>query len=339
MPSKAVYNELLSSGINVDRCLFSRYDSLETEDDLLQLFNVLKSVKDSKGHSAIFTANSVVANPDFEAIEASGFQEYSYEAVASTYLKYDGCKDSLETVLQGINDGVWMPQLHGREHLNVIRWMNALRVNDEMTRLCFSQHHFSLTKAASPKVKARYMDAFGNVGDDSLRIESNIIREAAALFEQIYGFKSKSFIAPCYIWRLELEQVLKEAGVEYLQGLPIQQIPVSADPLQCKSRFHYLGQRNSSGQRYLVRNAFFEPYKGGSSNGVEDCLERISIAFKCHKPAIVSTHRLNYIGTLDKDYRDKNLDKLQLLLTKIVQRWPDVEFLSSNQLGDIIANG
>jgi hypothetical protein len=34
-------------------------------------------------------------------------------------------------------------------------------------------------------------------------------------------------------------------------------------------------------------------------------MERINIAFKCGKPAIIGTHRINFEGRLDLEKRDK----------------------------------
>ena len=338
MPSKDVYNQLLRDGYNVDRDLFSRYDSLERSEDLAALFDVLQSFKDINGRPAVITADSVVANPDFDKIEANGFSTYSYELTTDTYKHQPGCENSKDLIKQGMAVGVWHPQLHGREHLNVIRWIKALQEGDEIARLCFAQRHFSLTKDASPKVKARYMDAFANASPDTLEEETAILQEATDLFEKMYGYRSMSFISPCYIWKKELEPVMKDCGLDYLQGLPLQQIPFSDDPIKCKTKYHYLGQKNRYGQRYLIRNAFFEPYKGGNVNSVDDCLNRVSLAFKCHKPAVISSHRLNFIGALDTDYRDKNLKQFKRLLTQIIKNWPDVEFMSSDQLGHLIDN-
>ena len=241
---------------------------------------------------------------------------------------------ALFEVLHSVKDKNGNPQLHGREHLNVMRWMRALQEGDEIARLCFGQRHFSLTKKASPKVKARYMDAFANAS--LFAEEAKIVEEACNIFDQMYGYRSKSFIAPCYIWKKELEFVLKANGINYLQGLSLQQIPVSDEPLKCKTKYHYLGQKNKHGQLYLIRNAFFEPYKGGAENGVDECLGRVALAFKCHKPTVISSHRLNYIGALDTEFRDKNLKQFKTLLSTIKENWPDVEFMSSDQLGDLI---
>lgn len=334
MPSKQVYEKLLKQGYRVDRCHFSHYDSLETEDDLVCLFEVLDSVRDSNNKPAVLTANCVVANPDFDKIEAYGFQEYYYESVLKTYKRQPGCSNCYNLTLEGINSGVWMPQSHGREHLNSIRWMKALQVNDGIAKLCFNDRHFSLTTIVSPKVKARYMDAFANADPATLSEEQIIVIEALDQFEHLYGFRSESFIAPCYIWRSELEKTLHENGVKFLQGLAYQQIPISDEPIKCKSKYHKLGEYNQYGQIYLTRNAFFEPYKGG--DWVGECMHRIDVAFKCFRPAIISSHRLNFIGAIETINRDNHLIELKILLNNIIKQWPDVEFISSDQLGHII---
>ena len=43
------------------------------------------------------------------------------------------------------------------------------------------------------------------------------------------------------------------------------------------------------------------------------------------------------MGDLDPTNRTKNLKLLDDLLKSITKRWPDVEFLTSDQLGDLIA--
>ena len=69
---------------------------------------------------------------------------------------------------------------------------------------------------------------------------------------------------------------------------------------------------------------------------IEECLDRIKIAFKWNKPAIIGSHRLNFIGFINPRNRDKNLVLFKTLLNKIIQKWPDVEFMTSDQLGDLI---
>lgn len=338
MPSREVRDSLKLEGLNIDNCKFSTYDTLASSHDLENLFDVLTSTKDVNGKHAVMTADSVVANPNFEKILESGFKVYYWEPFTETLKRYpQSHQKSFDLWKAGIDSGVFKPQLHGREHLNIIRWMNALQNNDKITRMAFDQGHFGLSKLVTDKLKVRYMDAFGNTSEITETEEMNIIRDATSLFEQLFGYKSKSFIAPCYIWRKSLEKTLSDCGVEYLQGLVLQQIPVNDNPPKVKTKYHYLGQKNEYGQTYLIRNAFFEPYKDNSTDKcVNECLNRIKIAFRWHKPAVISSHRINFIGTIDTSFRDRNLFLFNQLLNKITKLWPDVEFMSSDQLGDFI---
>ena len=65
-------------------------------------------------------------------------------------------------------------------------------------------------------------------------------------------------------------------------------------------------------------------------------MKEISTAFFWKKPAIISSHRVNYIGSINPKNRDKNLSLLQDLLGKNSQSWPEVEFMSTDELGDTI---
>ena len=51
----------------------------------------------------------------------------------------------------------------------------------------------------------------------------------------------------------------------------------------------------------------------------------------------MSAHRINFIGILDEKNRKNNLKLFESLLKRIIKLWPDVEFMSSDQLGDLIA--
>ena len=54
---------------------------------------------------------------------------------------------------------------------------------------------------------------------------------------------------------------------------------------------------------------------------------------------MISSLRINYIGSLVESNRTTNLRLLNELLARIIKTWPDVEFMTSDQLGDLIAEG
>ena len=56
---------------------------------------------------------------------------------------------------------------------------------------------------------------------------------------------------------------------------------------------------------YGVRNCSFEPKE--HSDTVSRTLKQVELAFYYNRPAIISTHRINFCGGLDINNRDKNL--------------------------------
>ena len=76
--------------------------------------------------------------------------------------------------------------------------------------------------------------------------------------------------------------------------------------------------------------------KNGINDPVDKCLFDINMAFIMSKPAIICSHRVNYAGFIVPANRDKTLRMLKKLLKSILNRWPDIEFMSSSKLLNII---
>lgn len=335
MPSREIYLQFLEKGIHVDRDPYCRYDCLATADDFSALFEVLTSVKDKNGRHAILTADTIVANPVFDKIRKSGFKEYFYEPFTETLKRSPKHEGVFELWKQGMEAGIFRPQLHGREHLNVKKWLRALQSGDEVTRLSFDLGTFGLTSTVDDRIKNNYMGAFNSGLENDIVEYDKIITEGQQLFERTFGFKSESFIATTYTWNPKIEKSLARNGVKYLQGQVHQHIPLDDDTAFEWKKDNFMGRRSTSGMLYLMRNCFFEPSQYASSTA-EDCLNRIRIAFRWYKPATISMHRLNVIGTIEEDNRNRNLKSLKQILETIVREYPDVEFMSSDELGRLV---
>jgi len=65
-------------------------------------------------------------------------------------------------------------------------------------------------------------------------------------------------------------------------------------------------------------------------------MKRIAMAFAWGKPAIICTHRVNFAGALEEKNRTENLAMFRELLNRMIQRWPALEFMSSDQLGRLV---
>ena len=99
---------------------------------------------------------------------------------------------------------------------------------------------------------------------------------------------------------------------------------------------NWLGKINELGQLIITRNCAFEPSDITKTDWVDACLADIRNAFLWNKPAVVSTHRVNYISGIVEQNGVFGLMELDKLLNRIKKAWPEVEFITSKQLGDII---
>jgi hypothetical protein len=339
MPSKEVYLKSLKAGYPVDKIAYERYDSLASKDDLELLFDLLASLKDTNQNPPVITSNCLVANPDFERIQADGFRKYHYELISETFKKYPRHSSNLELWKQGNEAKVFHPQFHGREHINVSLFMEALQRNDRDAHFGFvNQMPGSIP--LGPEVNGNpYVEAMRYHSMQDKDEKLNIILEGLELFEELFAYRSRSIIPPNYTWSPDFNEAVEGKGVRYIQGIRIFKEPV---PGKNNLQHHvYLGKKNSVGQTFLVRNAVFEPslFRMGIKDPVSRCLSEMDIAFRLNKPAIITSHRINYVGFLDESNRDQNLIMLREILKAALKRWPDIEFMTSDQLGAILDEG
>jgi hypothetical protein len=335
MPSVESFKRLEGLGIDLrfgDMERFNLYDNLATKQDLEFLFEVLSSVKDSRGEHAVFTPISIVANPDFQKIEASGFQEYFYEPFTDTLKRFPGCENAFDLWKEGMEKKLFVPQMHGREHLNVISWMGALQAADKHTISAFKEESWGF-KTSFKHIES-YQAAFELASPSDLEYHKTVLQDGLQLFEKLFGYKAVYFVSPNVYFSNTLNRTLAENGIKYRSTAKIQR-EVSDGNKKTRTRLHYHGQKEKHGIRYMIRNCVFEPNRDGDSS-VDTCLNQIYSSFKWNKPAIISTHRANFVGALSPENRDKGLRQLTTLLKEIVKNWPDVEFMTSEQVAALM---
>lgn len=331
MSSKDAFQSLLKKGYCVDQCPYNIYDALESNQDLEMLFDVLGSVKGGDGKPAVLTANNIVANPDFHKIKESGFQEYHYEPFIETLRRYPKHDKVLELYQQGIQDGVVMPQFHGREHVHVLHWLEGLRTGNAKAIDTFAHQMFSVFLGERSNCNKEYLNAMAFYNKSEKEFIEVSVTSGIDMFESIWGFKNETVIAPCYQWHPDLEETFYTCGIKIIQGGRAQISPNFNKEGYTVIR-HFNGQKNKLDQIYTVRNVVFEPSMNRNKNWVDASLREISNAFFWKQPAIISSHRLNYIGWLNPENRDENLRLLGNLLKNVMKKWPDVIFISSDQL-------
>ena len=301
-PSKEVISYFDKKGFEISNSIYKN-DALASQEDLEKLFDVLKSYKGSDGKSPVITANSIMANPDFEKIKAHDFQQYFWEPFTTTFKRYPKHQNNFQLWQQGMREGVFHPQFHGREHLNSNRWMKALQAKDEAILTSFEKQ-----TTYSGKQDYSFMEAYDWDKQEEVEQHKIIIKEGLQIFEEHFGYRSKSFIAPCYNWDTQLETFLSQQGIQWMQGLRSQLQPTGVFN-QYKPIRHHFGQSNN-GLRYNTRNCFFEPSMLPQKDWVNSCLAQIQSAFLFSKPAVICSHRINFVGYINEKNGQRGLNDL-----------------------------
>lgn len=331
--SKEDQEALKRNGLNINN-RFDKYDSLETNADLELLFQVLTKHKDDRGNHPVFTAVTNVGNPDFEKIATNGFNGYAYETIDQTYKRYPGSDRVLSLFMEGISGNFFIPQSHGREHLQVNWWMQELKEENGYARKFFQNEFYFLSRSylQNPR-RGRGLSAAFDVWDENdLVVQKEIIVTGLNDFENLFGYRSRMFTPPAIFYSPCIENELVTKGIEWLDVGRFFKVPRVGKGESYQ--LNYLGRKRKSGIRVLVRNGMFEPNISDTDNQVNRALLDIEQAFKAKQPAILSNHRSAFAGRIDDRNRAKGLKALDELLGKVLKKWPDVQFITPKQLFD-----
>ena len=338
MPSRKAFEGLTSKGLSLDSH-YLNFDAFETTQDFKELYQVLKNHKDLTGRHPVITAVSNVANPDFKAIELNGFNEYAHETFVESSAKFEGSIGVIDDYKWGIQERLFFPIFHGREHLNIKRWMTLLQKNNYAIRTAFEWGIPAIDKDENGNNLPGLRAAFDLDDIGELASQKEILESGLKIFEEMFGFRSRYIVPPNGPFNSQLEPYLKTLGIDFIGSSKVHMSPLGNG--EWKKEYRYLGKRNNYDQIYLTRNCFFEPSSWEypkEKDWVGSCMEEISSAFLMRKPATISSHRVNYMGGIHRENRDKSLEMLNQLLKGIIQKWPNVEFVTSEELGDIITN-
>ncbi len=323
IPNNEVYAALESKGIKLKfpgSDQYNLYDNLESTSDLENLFEVLSSFKDVHGNTAKFTPLALVANPNFNKISNSGFSEYHYMNLQDSYNYYQK-GDVLNLFKIGIKEGLFIPQFHGREHLNVAVWLRALNQNIGDSRVAFEHEVWGHINTHPRNIF--YQAAFDLEYLDDVDSQKEIIQDGLTLFESTFGYRAQYFVPPNGPMNNALLPVLKNCGIDLVSSDTVQ-VEVLGNG-RTKKHFRYMGMKNKYAQTFIKRNCFFEP-AGNDKDWIDSCLRDIELAFKNGKPAVISTHRVNYVGDRSLTNRVQGLKQLTALIQKMLIKWPNLEF-------------
>jgi hypothetical protein len=326
MQSAAVLKKLEAENPEWVNDPYLQYDCLESTEDVEMLAGVLMKHRDYRGNPAVLTANCISMNPDFAAIRENEFSSFVGEPFQTTALKYPGAGKVYEAELAAMKEGVFYPQFHGREHIHTSRWMKGLH-HDKDLRNAFDHEIISYYTGGRPPCVGFYMDAMNPFDKEDLTEIISIVKDGLNRFEQTWGFRSQTMMAPCYFWHPDMETALVAEGIKLFQGISVQKVSyLNSTPSSFKKVRRVTGEKNRNGQFYAVRNAYFEPSLDPAISWVGKCLSEMRKAIQQTGVAIICAHRLNFIGSVQPQNRENNLRMLDELLKLALNEWPGLEF-------------
>ena len=320
------------NGYSIRSCGFSSNDCLESNEDVEQLLNTLRRVQRNYKKTVKLTLLCNTANPDFSKIKKNG-GEYDYASIPVTEKILD---DQIRNQIislekEGENNGFFDLQYHGKEHINVNRWIRDLNAGVKSTSFAFDNQVWGLHKNYAGDMMKSYRETYDlDFKDDYAHHESHLV-DGIKQFKESFKKEPIFFVAPDGPFNLSLTEVLQKNGIRYI-GLPKKHFEPLGEGKTTKK--YMLAGKDLGGVTVLNRNVMFEPMSR-VTGCIANALDQIELCFSIGKPAVLSTHRANYVSGIHLENRTRGLQKLEDLLVGIIRRWPDVQFLSSPELGSL----
>ncbi|HSV88889.1 MAG TPA: hypothetical protein VLH61_09625, partial [Bacteroidales bacterium] len=261
-----------------------------------------------------------------------------YELLPLTYEKLSGLQPGAYEGAwplwqEGIEKGLMAPQFHGREHLNLMVLKEKLTRGDfEVLTALKNRSYTSISNSGYPTISVTAAFDFWDILENNHFDE--IISSGVSSFARVFGYKPVHFNAPGASASCLIHKSLVENGIRFSDNPFLKKEHLGKG--HYKTVVNYTGKILSHGLVNINRNVVFEPGANQKIDWAQYALGQTEIAFKLGKPAVISSHRVNFCGHIDPKNREVGIRELKTLLQKMVQRWPDVEFMSTSDLGDLI---
>lgn len=309
--------------------------TLETAADMRALFDVLERHRGGDGRPAVFTAMYATANPDYAAIRASNFEEYTDIFIDEGWpARWDG-RGGLAAAREGLRRGVWYPEFHTRlHHCGPKAWLAILRGGHEETdvyRLLFDQevYHFNihLPEYDGMTINEQYEWLSGGV--EAFRRALGREPRCAVNSDAIPG--TEECWALLGIRVRSLRSMVLHSGKQvrpYGDRKPDGTMD-GTSPMGRYNRFLDMV--------YLNRNAFFEVAHRGP-DVIDDAFAAVEGCWGRGEPAVISTHRLGYCS-LDADESREGLRRLDEFLGRFETERPETVCMTSREVAQLCRSG
>lgn len=310
---------------------------LEQAQALAEIATVLRGFRDCMGRPPVMTLGMVFEVPDRERMARE--EGVAYHAIG---LQDDRFADLRSTIHQGVDEGLFVPHLHGQCHY----WPPALlaaAASNEAVSTWLAEPGLAWTETLPSPLQSRWVDAsrLPSCALDPAQIEAAALQEAAQ-FQHIFGYAPVVAVATTFVWDDAVEAAWHQAGVKVVitPGRRATCRDAAGRP-GCVDRSMLSGERSGAGQVYLVRDVFFEPKLG---HGSERLLAGLTERTRQGRACLVEIHRFNFLtipesrtapapSPLDAPAEPSlSLNVLQAGIETCLTHFPQVRFVTPEEI-------
>jgi len=292
-----------------------------------EIARLLSGFSDCDGRQPVMTLGIVLATADGALTKSSG----GYRRQLISMHTHGPLLDAISC---GTGKGVFDVQLHGLEHF----WPPALMAaseTDASVRAWLDRAPDALTEELPSPLQSRWIDASVLPARtlNSAEVEQ-AVKEEVAGFENIFGRTPGVVVPPTFVWTEIVEHDWAAAGIDVIvtPGRRYETRDGSGMPAAAGDTVHN-GQEGENGIIYMVRDVYFEPSMGHTAARAHEAL---ALKVELGRPALLETHRFNFLGTDEK--KDQSLEQINGLLQGALVAWPSLGFLSTRELAKVLKN-
>ena len=293
-----------------------RKGTLETVMHMDRLFDVLRSFRGGDDRCAVMCPMVLVGNPDFDAIEASGFAQYVDIGLDEGFPPPWQGEGTVEKAREGMRLGIWYPSYHGRgHHYSGQRWVDILREGeDETLRGFFDLRMFGISNC-DVGLEFDGMDE---------KAQHEWVRVGFERFERCFGQRPACAINGDATD--VTERVWRRMGIKAR--------------LACRTR--QMGEVDpETGMMYFVRNVLLEPQgvpDAETTRGYSGAYAKTLEVWKAGEPALVSIHRKNF-ASLDEAEDATSWSQFEQFLHSVQTDHPEAVYLCSDEVMQLWTGG
>ena len=289
-----------------------------------RIASVLAAHSNRQGQKPLMTLGIVLSVPDGERMVSEGLRRYYGRDLSMPI--FDGI---VAAIKRGIASGVFAPQLHGEAHYWPAALLTAVRA-DRALAAWLDGAPPAPTEVLPAALQSRWVDA---TVLPSRPLPVDEVRAAAhaevASFRSVFGRTPLVAVPPTFIWNDVVESGWAQGGVQFVVT-PGRRFEARDDSgnASCAGAPIANGQLGADGLTYLVRDDYFEPARG---HRADQAVFGLAAKARLGRPALFETHRSNFIG--DAATADSALRELDRLLTRAIDDFPELIFMSTEDLG------